>query len=80
MRDWVSAGVTGLRIDHPDGLVEPGEYLRRLRTVAPDQWITVEKILEPGEEPAADWPVEGTTGYDAMREVNGVFIDHDHEG
>ena len=50
VRDWAAAGVTGLRIDHPDGLVEPGEYLRRLRELAPDQWITVEKILEPGEE------------------------------
>ncbi len=79
VRDWAGAGVTGLRIDHPDGLVEPGEYLRRLRELAPDQWITVEKILEPGEALLSDWPVEGTTGYDAMREVNGVFIDHDHE-
>ena len=40
---------------------------------------TVEKILEPGEELPKTWPVAGTTGYDAMREVNGVFIDHDHE-
>ena len=79
VRDWAGAGVTGLRVDHPDGLVEPGEYLRRLRAMAPDQWITVEKILEPGEALLSDWPVEGTTGYDAMREVNGVFIDHDHE-
>ena len=39
----------------------------------------MEKILEPGEELPASWPVAGTTGYDAMREVNGVFIDHDHE-
>ncbi len=39
----------------------------------------MEKILEPGETLLPDWPVEGTTGYDAMREVNGVFVDHDHE-
>ena len=38
----------------------------------------MEKILEPGEELPKTWPVAGTTGYDAMREVNGVFIDHDH--
>ena len=73
-------GSTGLRIDHPDGLVEPGEYLRAAaRSWRPDQWITVEKILEPGEELPPDWPVAGTTGYDAMREVNGVFVDPDHE-
>jgi (1->4)-alpha-D-glucan 1-alpha-D-glucosylmutase len=68
-------GVTGLRVDHPDGLVDPAGYLERLRALAPDAWITVEKILEPGEE-LPPWPVEGTTGYDAMREVNGVFVDH----
>ncbi|GAA1842599.1 malto-oligosyltrehalose synthase [Microlunatus capsulatus] len=79
VREWVERGVTGLRIDHPDGLVDPGEYLRRLRALAPDQWITVEKILEPGEQLPADWPVEGTTGYDAMREVNGLFVDPGHE-
>ncbi|GAA1432701.1 malto-oligosyltrehalose synthase [Microlunatus lacustris] len=77
--EWVGRGVAGLRIDHPDGLVDPGEYLRRLRALAPDQWITVEKILEPGEQLPADWPVEGTTGYDAMREVNGLFVDPGHE-
>ena len=79
VRQWVERGVAGLRIDHPDGLVDPGEYLRRLRALAPDQWITVEKILEPGEKLPSDWPVEGTTGYDAMREVNGVFVDPGHE-
>jgi (1->4)-alpha-D-glucan 1-alpha-D-glucosylmutase len=79
VRQWVEHGVAGLRIDHPDGLVDPGEYLRRLRALAPDQWITVEKILEPGEKLPADWPVEGTTGYDAMREVNGLFVDGAHE-
>ena len=71
-------GVTGLRVDHPDGLVDPAGYLERLRALAPEAWITVEKILEPGEELPA-WPVEGTTGYDAMREVNGVFVDHGAE-
>ena len=70
----ITEGVTGLRVDHPDGLVDPGEYQERLAQLAPEAWITVEKILEPGEE-LPDWPVAGTTGYDAMREVNGVFVD-----
>ncbi|HEX3206183.1 MAG TPA: malto-oligosyltrehalose synthase [Propionibacteriaceae bacterium] len=78
IRDWCEAGIAGLRIDHPDGLRDPLGYLHRLRSFASDQWITVEKILEPGEELPKTWPVAGTTGYDAMREVNGVFIDHDH--
>jgi (1->4)-alpha-D-glucan 1-alpha-D-glucosylmutase len=79
VRDWCEAGVDGLRIDHPDGLRDPLGYLHRLRSFASEQWITVEKILEPGEELPKTWPVAGTTGYDAMREVNGVFIDFDHE-
>jgi (1->4)-alpha-D-glucan 1-alpha-D-glucosylmutase len=79
IRDWCVAGVAGLRIDHPDGLRDPLGYLHRLRSFASKQWITVEKILEPGEELPKTWPVAGTTGYDAMREANGVFIDHDHE-
>ena len=76
-RSWVDAGIAGLRIDHPDGLVDPAEYLDRLRQLAPQVWITVEKILEATEELPAGWPVAGTTGYDAMREVNGVFVDPD---
>ncbi|HEX8508017.1 MAG TPA: alpha-amylase family glycosyl hydrolase, partial [Propionibacteriaceae bacterium] len=72
---WVGEGVAGLRIDHPDGLVDPMGYLERLRSAALDTWITVEKILEAGEELPRQWSVEGTTGYDAMREVNGAFID-----
>ena len=79
VRGWCEAGVTGLRIDHPDGLRDPLGYLHQLRSFAAEQWVTVEKILEPGEELPKTWPVAGTTGYDAMREVNGVFIDHDRE-
>ncbi len=79
IRAWCEAGVAGLRIDHPDGLRDPIGYLHQLRSFASEQWITVEKILEPGEELPGTWPVAGTTGYDAMREVNGAFIDHDHE-
>ncbi|MEO9133854.1 MAG: malto-oligosyltrehalose synthase, partial [Jatrophihabitantaceae bacterium] len=41
----------------------------------PDAWITVEKILEPGERLPASWPVDGTTGYDALTEVGGLFVD-----
>ncbi len=71
---WVAEGVSGLRVDHPDGLLDPGQYQQRLAELAPGTWITVEKILEPGEK-LLDWPVAGTTGYDAMREYNGVFVD-----
>jgi (1->4)-alpha-D-glucan 1-alpha-D-glucosylmutase len=73
---WVSKGlVDGLRVDHPDGLRDPAVYLRRLRSAAPDTWLVVEKILEYGEILPDDWPVQGTTGYEALREVCGVFVD-----
>ena len=72
---WYREGsVQGIRVDHPDGLRDPGDYLRRLHDAAPEAWIVVEKILEPGEQ-LPDWPVGGTTGYDAMAEVCGVFVD-----
>jgi (1->4)-alpha-D-glucan 1-alpha-D-glucosylmutase len=72
---WVSAGeVTGLRVDHPDGLADPGGYMRRLRESAPGAWLVVEKILHPGEALPSSWPVDGTTGYDALREIGGVFV------
>ncbi|NLT31021.1 MAG: malto-oligosyltrehalose synthase [Propionibacterium sp.] len=67
--------VVGVRVDHPDGLVSPGDYLTRLRECAgPNRWLTAEKIVEPGEQ-LPDWPIAGTTGYDAMREVCQVLID-----
>ena len=72
---WYHEGaVQGLRVDHPDGLRDPGGYLTRLHEAAPGAWLVVEKILEPGEEPPP-WPVDGTTGYDALAEVCGVFVD-----
>jgi (1->4)-alpha-D-glucan 1-alpha-D-glucosylmutase len=77
---WVTAGrVTGLRVDHPDGLADPGAYLRRLAAGAPSAWRVVEKILGPDERLPAAWPVDGTTGYDALRLVGGLFIDPDGE-
>ncbi|SNT59201.1 (1-_4)-alpha-D-glucan 1-alpha-D-glucosylmutase [Asanoa hainanensis] len=72
---WVAAGdVDGIRVDHPDGLRDPVGYLARLRDAAPGVWLVIEKILEYGEDLPA-WPVDGTTGYDALREAGGVFVD-----
>jgi (1->4)-alpha-D-glucan 1-alpha-D-glucosylmutase len=65
--------VDGLRIDHPDGLANPREYLERLR----DGGVTrtwVEKILEPGEQ-LRPWPVEGTTGYEFANDSTALFVD-----
>ncbi|WTW97941.1 malto-oligosyltrehalose synthase [Streptomycetaceae bacterium NBC_01309] len=68
--------VQGLRVDHPDGLADPRGYLRRLRAAtSPDTWIVVEKILNGEERLPEDWDCAGTTGYDALRRVDGVFTD-----
>ncbi|HWL35890.1 MAG TPA: malto-oligosyltrehalose synthase [Frankiaceae bacterium] len=72
VRDGV---VTGLRIDHPDGLADPKAYLDRLAGASGGVWTVVEKILEPGERLPADWACAGTTGYDALAEVAGLFVD-----
>jgi (1->4)-alpha-D-glucan 1-alpha-D-glucosylmutase len=82
MVELVRAGkVTGLRVDHVDGLRQPAEYLRLLRQAAgPDTYLVVEKILERDEALPADWAVQGTTGYDFTAGVNGLFVDPAGEG
>ena len=67
--------VSGLRIDHVDGLYDPGRYLKKLRGNAPETFLVVEKILDPEEDLCNDWPVQGTTGYDFMNYVNGLFCE-----
>ncbi len=72
--------VDGLRVDHPDGLADPLGYARMLRELGgPETWIVVEKILEHGEQMPADWPVHGTTGYEVLAQVGGLFVDGDAE-
>jgi (1->4)-alpha-D-glucan 1-alpha-D-glucosylmutase len=78
---WIRQGcLDGLRIDHPDGLRDPLQYLRRLRRAAPDSWIVVEKILESEETLPQNWPVAGTTGYDFLNHVGGLYVDPAGEG
>lgn len=70
--------VHGLRIDHIDGPANPEEYLKRLQQrVGPDFFIIVEKILGPNED-LQDWQIAGTTGYEAMSQLDGVFIAHEN--
>jgi (1->4)-alpha-D-glucan 1-alpha-D-glucosylmutase len=97
--------VSGLRIDHVDGLRDPGQYLHALQnecTVAlgaaetalipcntdsgpsdPEArplplYIVVEKILGAHERLRADWPVHGTTGYEFLNDLNGLYVDRDN--
>ena len=67
--------VQGIRVDHPDGLRDPGTYLRRLRAEVGDVPVLVEKITAPGERLPESWPVDGTTGYDFLNDVGRLFVD-----
>ena len=83
--------VTGLRIDHVDGLYDPSSYLWQLQTWAKTElvpsdseaerplFLVVEKILTREETLPVQWPVYGTTGYDFLTLVNGLFVDSSHE-
>jgi (1->4)-alpha-D-glucan 1-alpha-D-glucosylmutase len=82
--------VSGLRVDHPDGLRDPAAYFRQLQQIHSNEtsgqnpsgngssalplYIVVEKILSTDEALPADWPVSGTTGYDFLNQVNGLFV------
>jgi len=116
---WVrEGGVTGLRVDHPDGLADPLKYFRRLQerlflnacrdrheAAGGDEanWprlalllrgryrhaviaepasplarrfpVVAEKILSTGERLPADWPIDGTVGYEFLNALNGLFVD-----
>jgi (1->4)-alpha-D-glucan 1-alpha-D-glucosylmutase len=67
--------IDGLRVDHPDGLREPLEYLKRLRAALPQGRIYVEKILENDERLKEDWPIDGTVGYEFLAKVNRLWMD-----
>jgi (1->4)-alpha-D-glucan 1-alpha-D-glucosylmutase len=76
--------VTGLRLDHIDGLHDPAGYLDRLQDAVCSQveesnaqhrfYVVVEKILTEGEKLADDWPIAGSTGYDFLNAVNSLFV------
>jgi len=67
--------IDGLRVDHPDGLADPRGYLGRLAERAGGRWVCTEKILSGDERLPSDWPCAGTTGYDSLGAVGGLFLD-----
>ncbi|HXH33169.1 MAG TPA: malto-oligosyltrehalose synthase [Plantibacter sp.] len=75
---WFDDGLAdGLRVDHPDGLLDPGAYLDHLAGRIGGAPVWVEKILEGAEDLPAEWKTLGTTGYDALGDVDRVLIDPD---
>jgi (1->4)-alpha-D-glucan 1-alpha-D-glucosylmutase len=79
--------VQAVRIDHPDGLFDPARYFTMLQQLAADAWglpegdldrpmyVVAEKILSAGEDLPRDWAVHGTTGYNYLNDLNGLFVD-----
>jgi (1->4)-alpha-D-glucan 1-alpha-D-glucosylmutase len=67
--------IDGFRIDHPDGLADPRGYLRRLSVATGGAWVVGEKILGGDERLPDDWPVSGTTGYDAAWRIGALQVD-----
>jgi (1->4)-alpha-D-glucan 1-alpha-D-glucosylmutase len=70
--------VTGLRVDHPDGLANPATYFTRLQQQEA-AYVVAEKILGSEERLPADWMIDGTTGYDFLNQVNGMFVRAEHQ-
>ncbi len=71
--------LAGLRVDHVDGLIDPLAYLQQVRQATPDSYVVVEKILDYDERLAGGLPVDGTTGYDFIAHVDGLFVDSRNE-
>ncbi len=81
IRRWFTEGlVDGLRVDHPDGLRDPGGYLDDLARLTGDAYVLVEKILEPGEVLEPSWATAGTTGYDVLALLDRTLTDPAGQG
>ena len=73
---WITDGLAdGLRVDHPDGLADPAGYLDALAAATAGTYVLVEKILEGDEQLPTSWATAGTTGYDALAEIDRVLVD-----
>jgi (1->4)-alpha-D-glucan 1-alpha-D-glucosylmutase len=71
--------VTGIRVDHPDGLLDPLAYFKRLQQLTGQPlYVVAEKILSPGESLNPNWRIAGTTGYGFLNMVSRLFVDPRH--
>lgn len=76
IKRWCTKGmISGVRIDHIDGLRDPVNYCRKLKSLIQHRYVVAEKILVGKEELDPQWDVEGTTGYDFLNLLNGLFVD-----
>ena len=67
--------IDGFRIDHPDGLANPGQYFEWMDEATGGAWVVAEKILEADESLPKTWEIAGTTGYDAAWRVGSLYVD-----
>lgn len=73
---WISEGLAdGLRVDHPDGLADPEGYLNAVARATKGTFVVVEKILEGDERLPTSWAAAGTTGYDALPDIDRLLVD-----
>lgn len=73
---WITDGLAdGLRVDHPDGLADPAGYLDSLAAATGGSYVLVEKILEGDEQLPTSWAAAGTTGYDALADIDRILVD-----
>ncbi len=90
IQDAQEGRITGVRVDHIDGMFDPAGYLYRLQTYLhgtetqpgsapgrPGFYVVVEKILGSDETLPADWPICGTTGYDFLNALNAMYLEAD---
>ena len=77
-----NGSVQGVRVDHPDGLFDPRRYFEMLQELAArvtgnpaPTYVVAEKILSGHEKLPGTWKVHGTTGYDFLNALNGIFVD-----
>ncbi len=77
LKQWIDQDyIQGVRIDHIDGLLDPTTYLHRLRALVGDNtYVIAEKILEHDESLPPDWPIQGSSGYDLLADINQLFTD-----
>ena len=88
LEQLIRAGsVHAVRIDHPDGLFDPATYFDMLQALAARAWnaerspggrpmyVVAEKILSGKEQLPEGWAVHGTTGYNYLNDLNGIFVD-----
>jgi (1->4)-alpha-D-glucan 1-alpha-D-glucosylmutase len=78
--EWARRGdIDGIRIDHIDGLFDPAGYLAALRKSLPEGFYIVAEKIMARYETLPNWPIDGTTGYDFVNQVLGLFVDPDGE-